>query len=84
MSHTPPLSRLFLFFSQDKYSTNLTINDKNVEGVLGTQTQGGRMVGIDESTDLRLVVLLNNLLQISVRRVFVLVGRGSTSNSTKA
>ena len=42
------------FFSQydDKYSTNLTINDKSVDGVLGTQTQGGRMDGPDESTEL--------------------------------
>ena len=32
---------LFSFFSHDKYSTYLTINDKRV----GTQTQGGRMEG---------------------------------------
>ena len=43
---------LFSFFSYDKYSTNLTINDKNIYGVLGTRTQGGRMVGADESTEL--------------------------------
>ena len=42
---------LFLFFLHDKYSTN-TINDKSVDGVLGTQTQGDRMVGTDESTEL--------------------------------
>ena len=35
---------LFSFFSHDKYSTN-TIYDKSIDGVLGTQTQGGRMVG---------------------------------------
>ena len=29
---------------------NLTI--KSVDGVLGTRTQGGRMVGVDESTEL--------------------------------
>ena len=46
-----PLFILFLFFSQDKYSTN-TIYDKSIDGVLGTQTQGGRMVGADDSTDL--------------------------------
>ena len=45
---------LFLFIfvlSYDKYSTK-TINDKSVDGVLGTQTQGGSMVGTDESTEL--------------------------------
>ena len=30
----------------------ITINDKSVDGVLGTQTRGGRMVGTDESTEL--------------------------------
>ena len=36
----------FSFFSHDKYSTNLTISEKNIHAVvLGTQTQGGRMVG---------------------------------------
>ena len=29
---------LFSFLSHDKHSTNLTINDKNIDGVLGTQT----------------------------------------------
>ena len=43
---------LFSFFSHDKYSTNLTINDKSIDSVLGTRTQGGRMVGTDESTEL--------------------------------
>ena len=42
---------LFSFFSHDKYSTN-TINEKSIDGVLGTWTQGGRMVGADESTEL--------------------------------
>ena len=27
-------------------------NDKGVDGVLGTQTHGGRMVGADKSTEL--------------------------------
>ena len=36
----------------DKYSTKLTINDKNVDVVLVTWTHGGRMVGADESTEL--------------------------------
>ena len=43
---------LFWFFSHDKYSTNLTINFKSVEGVPGTQTLGGRMIGTDESTEI--------------------------------
>ena len=43
---------LFSFFSQDKYSTNLTINEKSVDGVLGIRAQGGRKVGADESTEL--------------------------------
>ena len=42
---------LFSYFSYDKYSTN-TINEKSVDGVLGTRTQGSRMVGADESTEL--------------------------------
>ena len=42
---------LFLFFSHDKYSTN-TINEKSLDGVHGTQTRGGMMVGADESTEL--------------------------------
>ena len=42
---------LFSFFSQDKYGTN-TLNDKSVVGVFGTRTQGSRMVGTDESTEL--------------------------------
>ena len=43
---------LFSFFSHDNYSTNLTINGKSIDGVLGTRTWGGRMVGADESTEL--------------------------------
>ena len=41
-----------LFTMQDKYSTNLTINDKSINGMLGSQTQGSRMEGADESTEL--------------------------------
>ena len=45
-------SFLFYFrFLHDKYNTN-TINDKSVDGVLGTQTCGGRMVGAEKSTEL--------------------------------
>ena len=45
---------LFSFFSHDKYRTNFTINGKSTDGVLGTQTQGGRMVsvGADKSAEL--------------------------------
>ena len=43
---------LFLIFSQDNYSTNLTINDKSIDGVFGTQTWDGRMVGAEESAEL--------------------------------
>ena len=47
----PGLFCLYLFFSHDKYSKNLTIHFNSVDGVLGTQTRGGRMVGTDESTE---------------------------------
>ena len=52
MGQTRPLFGLFSFFSQrkDKYSTNFTINDKSIDGVLGNQTRGGMMEGADEST----------------------------------
>ena len=45
---------IFVLFSHlmDKYSTNLTVNDKSVDGVLGSQTQGSTMGGADESTEL--------------------------------
>ena len=43
---------LFLFISLDKNSTNLNINNKSVDGVLGTQTWGSRMVGARESIEL--------------------------------
>ena len=36
--------------SHDKYSKK-TINGKSVDSVLGTRTQGGRMVGADKSID---------------------------------
>ena len=54
MGQTPPLFGLFLLYSQckDKYSTNFTINDKSIDGVLGSQTLGGMMEGADESTEL--------------------------------
>ena len=64
MGQTRPLFGLFLFFSQckDKYSTNFTINDKSIDGVLGSRTRGSMMEGADESTELwrhsKLVLLL--------------------------
>ena len=49
-----PASFLFIFvlFSHcmDKYSTNLTINEKSVDDMLGSRTRGGRMEGAEEST----------------------------------
>ena len=48
MSRTRPL---FVYF-HSFHSTNLTFNDNSKDGVLGTQTQGGRMVGADESNEL--------------------------------
>ena len=48
MGQTRPLLVYFRSF----HMTNIVqINDKSY-GVLGTQTQGGRMVGADESTEL--------------------------------
>ena len=62
MGQTRPIL-IISFFSHDKYSTNLTINDKSVDGMLGTRTLGGRMVGADESTELwrHPIVFLPNL-----------------------
>ena len=47
MGQTQPFLFIFVIFS-----TNLTINYKSVDGVLGTQAQGGRMVGVEKSTEL--------------------------------
>ena len=54
MGQTRPLLVYFRSFSQhnDKYSTNYTINDKSIDGVLGSRTRGGMMEGADESTEL--------------------------------
>ena len=45
---------LFSFFSQckDKNSTNFTMNDKSIDGKLGSRTQGCMMEDADESTEL--------------------------------
>ena len=53
---------LFSFFSHDKYSTNLTINDKSVHGVLGTQTGSSRMVGAGESAELCFTYYMHNTM----------------------
>ena len=47
-------SVFFVLFShhKEKHSTNLTINCKSIDGVLGSQLWGGRMEGADESTEL--------------------------------
>ena len=42
---------LFQLFWDDEYSANI-INDKSIDGVLGTRTRGGRMAGAVESTEL--------------------------------
>ena len=50
MGQTRPL---FVYFhSFRKYSPYFTISDKNIDGVLGTRTQCGRMEGADKSTEL--------------------------------
>ena len=45
---------IFVLFSHrmDKYSTNLTINHKSIDGVLESRTQGSRKEGTNESTEL--------------------------------
>ena len=56
---------IFSFFSQckDKYSTNLTKNEKRLAGVFGLRTQGSRMVDADESTEMNFTFLVKNKLQ---------------------
>ena len=65
MGLTQPLFGFyFRSFSQhkDKYSTNFTINDKSIDGVLGSRTRGGMMEGADESTELWLHPICLNIL----------------------
>ena len=56
MGLTRPLFCLFSFFSQCKDFENVTINDKSVDGVLGTRTRGPAwylaLESADESTEL--------------------------------
>ena len=48
----PTIFVYFRSFNRKKCSTVLTLNNKSVDGVLGTQTRGGNMVGADESIEL--------------------------------
>ena len=50
MGRTRPLFVYFRSFSHDKYSTNLTVNNKSI--VIEIQTRGRRMVGAHKSTEL--------------------------------
>ena len=43
---------LLLLYFRSFHTTILTINEKSVDGVFGTWTRGGMMVGPDESTEL--------------------------------
>ena len=47
-----PINTMFFSQCEDKYSTNLTTNDKSADGVFGTRTWGSRMEGADESAEL--------------------------------
>ena len=49
MGQSRPLFRLFSTFPHDTIQIQI---DKSVDGVLRTQTWGGRMEGTDESTEL--------------------------------
>ena len=53
MGPNPSSFFIFVLFShrKDKYSTNLTIIEKSIDGMHGSQTQGGMMEGADESTE---------------------------------
>ena len=50
MGQTRPL--LVYFRSFHNASTNFIIDDKSIDGILGSQTRGGMMEGADESTEL--------------------------------
>ena len=58
MAQARPLFVYFRSFQMTKNSLNI-INDKSIDGVLGSRTQGGRMVGTDESTDMAAPHLLH-------------------------
>ena len=48
MGHSRPL---FVYFRSFLITTSIQI-EKSIDGVLGIQTQGRRMVGADETTEL--------------------------------
>ena len=52
MGQTRPLVVYFCSFHMTNIAQFLTFNDKSKDGVLGTRTQGGLIVGADESTEL--------------------------------
>ena len=52
MGQTRPLFVYFRSFHMTNKAQILTINEKSIDGVLWTQTRGGRMVGTDKSTEL--------------------------------
>ena len=47
-----PASFWFIFVLFHNTRTNFTLNDKSIDGVLGSRTRGGMMEGADESTEL--------------------------------
>ena len=52
MGQTRPLFVYFRPFLNTMTNTTQNLTIKSVDGVLWTQTRGGRMVGTDESTEL--------------------------------
>ena len=65
-----PLFVYFRSFSHDKYSTN-TINDRSIDGVLGTRTRGSMVVGADKSTELwRYPPYLDSLLRVILPKIY--------------
>ena len=80
---------LFIFVFSTWHSSN--INGKSIDGVLGTRTQGGRMEGTDESTELwrhllpsvYLILILCTLLSSPVREFVNYFGRWIFSQDVK-
>ena len=68
---TPASFCLFSFFSHGKYSTN-TINDKSVDGVLGTRTQASKIIGTDDSTKLWLIQIWLMLVTVHGRQYLMI------------
>ena len=53
MGLTRPIFVYFRPFLNTMTNTVQSLTIKSIDGVLGTPTRGGRMVGSDESTELR-------------------------------